>query len=148
MAMSAFAKSRFQTVGDTGFARAKKLAALAIKTNTDAAGNPTARGYELAMSYLQPYIDSDRETDALSAQTLIAGYGNSLDKLSAKQRNQAETVAAFKLQELDSYFTSFDGEMGGFRDPVGLIGVTSEALDSLVLGVINAIDEKEATGHD
>lgn len=147
MAISAFARSRFQTVGDTGFERAKKLATLAIKTNTDSSGNPTTRGYEQAIAYVQPYINSDREKDALSAQTLIAGYGNSLDKLSKKQRDQAETVAAFKLQEIDSYFTTFDGDAGSFRDPASLIGTTSEALDTLVLGVINAIDEKSATNE-
>ena len=144
MAISAFAKSRFQTVGDTGFARAKKLADLAIKTNTDSSGTPTARGYEQAMAYLQPYIGAEKESDALDAQRLIAGYGNTLDRLSSKKRDQAETVAAFKLQEYDSYFTSFDGDAGSFRDPASLIGTTSESLDSLVLGVINAIDEKQA----
>ena len=147
MAISAFAKSRFQTVGDTGFARAKKLAALSIKTNTDSSGSPTARGYEQALAYLQPYIGAEKESDALDAQTLIAGYSNSLDKLASKKRDQAETVAAFKLQELDSYFTTFDGDAGSFRDPASLIGTTSESLDSLVLGVINAIDEKQANNN-
>jgi hypothetical protein len=146
MAISAFARSKFQTVGDSGFARAKKLAALAIKTNTDSSGSPTVRGYEQAITYLQPYISSDKESDAISAQTLIAGYGNNLDRLSSKKRDQSETVAAFKLQELDSYFTSSDGDMGSFRNPASLIGATSESVDSLLLGVINAIDEKQANG--
>lgn len=133
-----------QSIADTGFARAKKLADLAVKTNTDSSGSPTARGYEQALSYLQPYIDSGKKNEAVDAQRLIAGYGNSLDKLSSKKRDQSETVAAFKLQELDSYFTTFDGDAGSFRNPGSLIGSTSEALDSLVLGVINAIDEKQA----
>ena len=146
MAISAFAKSRFQTIGDTGFARAKKLADLAIKTNTDSSGSPTTRGYEQALAYLQPFINSSKESEALDAQRLIASYGNSLDRLSSKKRDQSETVAAFKLQELDSYFTSFDGDAGSFRNPASLIGTTSESLDTLVLGVINAIDEKQANG--
>lgn len=147
MAISAFAKSRFQTVSDTGFVRAKKLADLAIKTNTDSSGSPTARGYELALGYLQPYLGAEKESDAIDAQRLIAGYENSLQKLSNKQRSQNETVSAFKLQELDSYFTSFDGDTASFRNPATLIDVTSESLDNLLLGVINAIDEKEANGE-
>lgn len=135
-----------QTIGDSGFARAKKLADLAIKTNTDSSGSATARGYEQALTYLQPFTDSAKGNEAIDAQRLIAGYGNTLDKLSKKQRDQNETVSAFKLQEMDSYFTSFDGDTGGFRSPESLIGSTSEALDSLVLGVINAIDEKTASG--
>lgn len=146
MAISAFARSRFQTLEDTGFARAKKLADLAIKTNTDSSGSPTARGYEQALAYIEPFIASSKESDALDAQRLIAGYGNSLSKLASKERDQNETVAAFKLQEIDSYFTSFDGDVGSFRSPASLIDTTSESLDSLVLGVINAIDEKEANG--
>ena len=133
-----------QQISDTSFARAKKLAALAIKTNTDNSGSPTARGYEQALVYLQPFIDSGKKSEALDAQTLIASYNNSLDNLSSKKRDQSETVAAFKLQELDSYFTTFDGDMGSFRNPASLIGATSEALDSLLLGVINAIDERLA----
>ena len=144
MAISPFAKRTLQKIADTGFARAKKLADLAIKTNTDSSGSPTTRGYELALSYLQPFTGSINEAEALDAQRLIAGYGNSLDKLSSKKRDQSETVAAFKLQELDSYFTTFDGDIGSFRNPADLIDTTSEALDGLVLGVINAIDEKQA----
>jgi len=135
-----------QTISDGGFARAKKLAALAIKTNTDSSGGATARGYELALSYLTPFMDSSRGNEAIDAQSLIAGYNNNLDRLSSKNRDQNETVAAFKLQEADSYFTSFDGDIGGFRDPSSLIDTTSESLDSLLVGVINAIDEKEARG--
>jgi hypothetical protein len=143
---SALTQRALQTIADTGFTRAKKLAALAIKTNTDSAGNPTARGYEQALQYLQPFIDSGKGNEAVDAQTLIAGYNNNLDKLTKKGRDQNETVAAFKLQELDSYFTSFDGDMGSFRDPSNLIDTTSQALDGLLLGVLNAIDDKEANG--
>ena len=133
-----------QQISDTGFSRAKKLAALAIKTNTDSSGSPTTRGYEQALVYLQPFMDSEKKNEALDAQTLVANYNNSLNKLSSKKRDQSETVAAFKLQELDSYFTTFDGDAGSFRNPASLIGTTSEALDSLLLGVINAIDERSA----
>lgn len=135
-----------QTIADTGFAKAKKLADLAIKTNTDSSGSPTSKGYEIALSYLEPFLDSGVKNEALDAQRLVATYSNNLTKLSAKNRDQAETVAAFKLQEMDSYFTTFDGDAGSFRDPASLIGTTSEALDTLVLGVINAIDEKQANG--
>src|SRR3989304_6903744 len=135
-----------QQISDTGFSRAKKLAALAIKTNTDSSGSPTTRGYEQALVYLQPFMDSEKKNEALDAQTLVANYNNSLNKLSSKKRDQNETVSAFKLQELDSYFTTFDGDAGSFRDPASLIGTTSESLDSLLLGVINAIDEKQVNG--
>lgn len=124
----------------TGLARAKKLADLAIKTNTDASGGYTSKGYEQAMAYLEPYGEN------IDAQRLLADYSNKLDKLSKKSKDQNETVAAFKLQEMDSYFTTFDGDTGGFRSPGSLIGTTSEALDNLLLGVMNAIDEKEAVG--
>ena len=143
---SALTKRTLQTIGDSGFTRAKKLADLAIKTNTDSSGSPTARGYEQALAYLQPYTGSSKGNEALDAQRLIASYGNSLDKLDSKKRDQNETVSAFKLQELDSYFTTFDGDAGSFRDPASLIGTTSESLDSLLLGVINAIDEKQVNG--
>ena len=143
---SALTKRVLSRVADTGFLRAKKLADLSIKTNTDSKGSPTARGYKQALTYLQPYINSGKGTETLDAQRIIASYNNSLDKLIKRKRNQNETIAAFKLQELDSYFTSFDGDVGGFRNPASLIGTTSESLDSLLLGVINAIDEKEADG--
>lgn len=135
-----------QRVGDSGFSRAKKLADLAIKTNTDSTGAPTAYGYEQAMALLQPFIGSAKESEAIDAQRIVAGYSNSLTKLTKKEKDQTETVAAFKLQENDAYFTSFDGEYGGFRNPSDLVGATSESLDNLLLGVINAIDEKEANG--
>lgn len=134
-------------IADSGFARAKKLADLALKTNVNDAGAPTARGYEEAIGLLQPFIYSGKESEAIDAQRVVAGYNNSLTKLSKKQRDQNETVSAFKLQEQDAYFTSFDGDVGGFRDPSALVDVTSESLDNLVLGVINAIDEKEANGE-
>lgn len=144
--MAVFQAKTFETVSASGFSRAKKLADLAIKTNTDDAGGVTARGYEQAISILQPFINSGKESEALDAQRLIAGYNNSLDKMSAKERDQNETVASFKLQEQDAYFTSFDGDFGGFRNPGNLVSATSEVLDNLLLGVINAIDEKEAKG--
>lgn len=144
--VSPLTKRTLLKIADTGFARAKKLADLSIKTNTDSSGSPTARGYEQALIYLQPFINSEKESEALDAQRIVARYNNSLDKLSTRKRNQEETVAAFKLQELDSYFTSFDGDTGGFRNPASLIDTTSESLDGLLLGVINAIDQKEANG--
>lgn len=143
----AFKTQRVLTrIQNNGFSRAKKLADLAIKTNVDGSGSPTSAGYEQAISYLQPYIASGSQTEALDAQRLIASYSNSFTKLDKKHKDQAETVAAFKLQEMDSYFTSFDGDVSSFRNPANLIDTTSEALDNLVLGVINAIDEKQANG--
>jgi len=136
-----------QRLSDSGFARAKKLADLAIKTNTDSSGKATARGYEQAVALLEPYILSGKETESIDAQRLVASYSNSLTKLSKNQRDQNETVSAFKLQELDAYFTSFDGDVGGFRDPSSLVDTTSESLDNIVLGVLNAIDEKDANGE-
>lgn len=146
MAISAFAKSRFEKVNNSEFSRAKKLADLALKTTVDNGGNPTSNGYEQAISILQPFVLSGNGADSLSAQQAIAGYTNSLTKLNKKERDQNETVSAFKLQELDSYFTSFDGDTASFRNPSSLINATSDSLDSLVVGVINAIDQKEANG--
>lgn len=143
---SALTKRALQTVGDSGFGRAKKLADLTLKTNTDASGGYTAAGYEQAISILQPFIGSGKESEALDAQRLIASYSNNLTKIQSKQKDQNETVAAFKLQENDAYFTSFDGDVGGFRNPGDLVNASSQALDNLVLGVINAIDEKEVNG--
>ena len=141
----AFKTQRVLTrIQNSGFARAKKLADLAIKTNVDGSGRTTSFGYQQAISYLQPFIASGNQNEALDAQRLIASYGNSFTKLDKKEKDQTETVAAFKLQELDSYFTTADGDVGSFRNPTDLIGTTSEALDNLVLGVINAIDEKQA----
>lgn len=132
---------------NNGFSRAKKLADLAIKTNTDSKGSPTAAGYAQAIQLLQPYIASGTENQGIDAQRLIAGYSNSLDKLSGKQRDQNETVSAFKMQEQDAYFTKADGDYGSFRNPADLVGATSQALDGIVLGVMNAIDEKNANGE-
>lgn len=130
----------------SGFTRAKKLADLAIKTNTDDAGNVTAYGYEQAIGILSPYITSQNETQAIDAQRLVAGYNNSLDKLTTRERDITETVSAFKLQEQDAYFSSFDGDMTSFRDPGSLVGATSEVLDGLLLGVVNAIEDRDARG--
>ena len=143
----AFKTQRVLTrISNSGFARAKKLADLAIKTNVDGSGRTTAFGYQQAISYLQPYIAAGNQNEALDAQRLIASYGNSSTKLEKKEKDQTETVASFKMQEYDSYFTTFDGDAGSFRNPADLIGTTSEALDNLVLGVINAIDEKQSNG--
>lgn len=128
------------TVPNDGFARAKKVADLAVKTNTDDAGAPTAYGYELAIAAMQPYMDN------IDAQRKVAEYSNALDKLNKKQKDQTETVSAFKLQESESYFTSFDGDDFSFRNPGYLISETSEGLDELELAVLNAIDEKQARG--
>jgi len=144
---SALTQRALQRVGDSGFAKAKKLADLAIKTNTDSSGVATASGYEQAISILQPYMGSGKETEAIDAQRLIAGYTNNLSKLQDKEKDQSETVSAFKLQEQDAYFTSFDGDVGGFRNPGDLVSATSESLDNLLLGVLNAIDEKESQGE-
>lgn len=142
--MAYFQAKAFQSVEASAFARAKKLADLAIKTNTNDSGNPTAAGYQQAVSILSPYINSSKEKDAIDAQRLIAGYSNSLDKLTTKERNQNETVSAFKLQEQDAYFTSADGDYGSFRNPGDIVDATSESLDGLVLAVSNAIDVRNA----
>lgn len=131
----------------SGFTRAKKIADLTIKASTDSTRKATSRGYEQAIQILTPYIDAPGN-QGIDAQRIIAGYNNSLNNLAQKERNQNETVSAFKLQELDSYFTSFDGgDSGGFRNPANLINATSESLDNTLLGVLNAIDEKQATNQ-
>ena len=129
-------------IADDGFARAKKLAALAIKTNTDAKGSPTARGYQQALDLLSPYIQSSKGTEAIDAQALMAGYNNNLDALNSKTTDQNQTVSDFKSNEGDVYFTSFDGDVGGMRDPASLVNNTSESLDNLVIGVMGAIQDK------
>ena len=144
---SPLTKRALTRIADDGFAKAKKMANLSLKINVNDSGVTNARGYQEAITLLQPYILSGKEKDAIDAQALIAGYNNSLTKLSKKERDQNETVSAFKLQEQDAYFTSFDGDVGGFRDPSALVGATSESLDNLVLGVMNAIDEKEANNE-
>lgn len=144
---SPLTKRALTRIADDGFAKAKKSADLSIKINVDGKGSSTARGYEDAISILQPYVSSGKEKDALDAQRLIASYQNSLTKLNKTERDQNETVSAFKLQEHDAYFTSFDADVGGFRNPASLVGATSESLDGLVLGVLNAIEEKEANNE-
>jgi hypothetical protein len=127
---------------ESGFARAKKLADLAVRTQVDPGGNPTVEGYEAAMNYIQPFLNADTDS-ALDAQNLLASYNNNILKLTDRRRDQNDTLSAFKMQEEDAYFSSFDGDVGSFRDPSALVDTTSEALDNLMLGVINAIDQKE-----
>jgi hypothetical protein len=148
MATSIIRQRALSRIQDSGFAKAKKLADLALKTNTDTDGSYTSRGYELAIAYLQPYLVSSNEKDAIDAQRLVAGYENKLSGLQVKEKTQEQTIANFKLQEEDAYFTNSDGDYGTFRDPSQLVGATSEALDQLVVGVVNAIDEADARGDN
>lgn len=134
-------------ISDSGFARAKKLATLAIKTNVDSKGKTTTKGYESAIAALTPYLQSSNEKEAIDAQIALAGYNNDLNKISTNKRDQNEAVSSFKLQEADAYFTKFDGDVGSFRNPTDLVDTTSESLDTLLVSLIDTIDQKKADGE-
>lgn len=144
---SALTQRALTRIADSGYSRAKKLATIAIKTNVDSKGSPTEQGYQSAIALLTPYLQSGNEKEALDAQSILAGYTNSVTKIGSSKRDQNEAVSSFKLQEADAYFTKFDGDIGSFRNPTDLIDTTSEALDTLLVSLIDTIDQKEADGE-
>lgn len=134
----------FKTVqGGSGFARAKKLADLAIEKSTDESGKTTAQGLQQAIAMLEPFMSSSNE--GIDAQRIVADYGNKLRGIKAKELEQNETVSSFQRQEDALYFVRDDDS---FRDPSVLISDTSVALDSLILSVHDAIDEGRAQNKD
>jgi hypothetical protein len=126
----------------SGLTQAKKMADLYIKTHTDDNGRVTSPDvYTYAINtYLAPFagnVDADRK---------IAEYVNASKKISAKQVAQEDTLASFKRRELDAWWNDVDGEVG-FRDPAVLSLNTSQALDAVLLEVLNTIDERAAMGE-
>lgn len=144
---SALTQRALTRIADSGYARAKKLATIAVKTNVDSKGNPTEQGYQSAIALLTPYLQSANEKEALDAQSILAGYTNSMTKIGAGKRDQNEAVSSFKLQEADAYFTKFDGDIGSFRNPEDLIDTTSKSLDTLLVSLIDTIQTKQADGE-
>lgn len=126
----------------SGLPQAKKLADLYIKSHTNDAGDVTDPNvYQYVIDqYLAPFageVDADRA---------IAGYANKVKDLNSKQTNAEDTVAAFKRQELNAWFNDVDGDYG-FRNPEVLAMNTSQALDNVLVQVLNAIDDRRANGQ-
>lgn len=126
----------------SGVPQAKKLADLYIKSHTNNAGDVTDPAvYQYVIdNYLAPFagqIDADRQ---------IATYSNKVKDLNSKSTAQEDTIAAFKRQELNAWFNDVDGDYG-FRNPQVLAMNTSQALDNVLVQVLNAIDEKRANGQ-
>lgn len=144
---SALTQRALTRIADSGFSRAKKIAALSTKTNVNSKGQTTEQGYQAAIAALTPYLQSSNEKEALDAQIAIAGYNNALNKVVTGKRDQNEAVSSFKLQEADAYFTKFDGDVGSFRNPTDLIDTTSQSLDTLLVSLIDTIDKKHADGE-
>lgn len=144
---SALTQRALVRINDSGYTRAKKLATLALRTNVDGKGNTTAQGYQSAIATLSPYLQSQNSKEALDAQVVLAGYNNSLTKTTNQKRDQNEAVSSYKLQEADAYFTKFDGDIGSFRNPTDLIDTTSKSLDTLLVSVIDTIQNKKADGE-
>lgn len=126
----------------SGLPQAKKLADLYIKSHTNDAGDvvdPNVYQYAID-TYLAPFagqVDADRA---------IATYANKVKDISSKARTLEDTVAGFKRQELDSWFNNVDGDVG-FRNPEVLAMNTSQALDNVLVQVLNAIDERRASNQ-
>lgn len=140
-----------QGIPNAGLERAKKLADLAIKkrTNIDSSGNPTTRGYEEAVAYLQEFAYSKNEKEALDAQRLIAGYENNWTKLKKKEIEGKTTTAGFKLEEQGIYWMSpQDADEKLLRDPLEIVRFTADGLSRLEIKVQNAIDIQESYGED
>ena len=149
MAISAFAKARLQSVSDSGFARAKKLAEIAIKTSADGRGNPTAEGYAKAKAFLEPYQVQGSEKDSLAATALIAGYDNSITKLSAAKAKRNRTVGQLQLDERDVYLVtpSSEDRASIMRDVPQLVGDVAEDLRAHLFAVQTAIDSAYESGE-
>lgn len=137
-----------QPGGSSAFTLAKKRATLALKTNVDAEGNTTAKGYEAAASFLAPFTESEDEADALEAQAAIAGYNNEAVGMKAARQRQLRSLADFKRREYDAYFSDFDLDVATFRNAPLLAMNTSEELDQLVLETVQAIQSDKENGHD
>ena len=145
---SPLTKRALQTISDSGFARAKKLADLAIKTNTDSSGKTLARGYEQAIEILTPYTVSDGN-DGIDAQRIVAGYNNSFTKLQNTRNKTNRTVGQFKIDENEIFFvTPTSGNRADImRDIPSMVSQISDELSLHTFAVENAIEEAKANGE-
>lgn len=137
-----------QSISDSGFKRAKKLADLAIKTNTDSSGKTLARGYEQAVEILTPYTVSDGN-EGIDAQRLVAGYNNSYTKLQTSRNKTNRTVGQFKIDEREIFFvTPTSGNRADImRDVPSMVSEISDELSLHVFAVENAIEEARQNGE-
>lgn len=141
MAISAFAKSKFQTVESKGFKRTKKLADLYLKTNVDGKGSTLAKGYQQAIEALQPYALEEGNV-GIDAQRLIADYNNKMTKLIEKKNKMSRNLGQLKLDEREIYFvTANGGRQDIIRDVPQIAYNIAESLTSHKLAVENAIND-------
>lgn len=147
---SALTKRYLSRVSGSGnaFSLAKKRADLALKTNVNDKGEPTEDAYKLAAAFLNPFLTSENEKESVDAQRLLAGYDNTLVKLTAKRNLQTKTVSDFKLREHGAYFTREDGDGFSFRNTEQLARNASDNLDALLLDASTAIEKNKADGID
>lgn len=142
-------KRTLTRIQDGGFAKAKKLADLALKTNVDSKGRTTTRGYEQALSFIEPFVFSQRESESLDAQRLVASYNNSFTKLSTVKNKTNRTVGQFEIDEREIFFvTPTSGNRTDImRDIPSMVSQISDELSLHVFGVENAIEEAVAEGE-
>lgn len=134
--------------GTSAFTLAKKRAALALKLNTDAEGNPTAKSYQTAAAFIAPFADSSDPEDAADANGILAGYQNENTAINAARQRQLRSLGDFKRREYDSYFSSSDLDVATFRNAGVLALNTSEELDSIVLDLVGTINSDRENGHE
>lgn len=124
--------------GGTAITRAKKLADLYIRNNTNEAGvvtDPAVYEY-VTNNILAPYADD------LSIQQKIASYSNNVKKLKATAFDQDNTLATFKQNVTDALYTR--GSVG--RDPAKMALFSATALYNVQSSLDNAIAYAAATG--
>ena len=116
----------------SGVSRAKKIADLYIKSNTDASGKVTDPAvYEHVINtILAPYQDD------VGVQQKIAAYNNNVKSLKADVFEQDITLGAFKEHVNDALFARGDV----MRDPSQMAYLSATALDNIVNGLDAAID--------
>lgn len=146
--MATFQAKAFQKVASSAFNNAKKLADLRIKQSV-LNGKATPRGYQEAISILEQYQFSSKESEALDAQRLVQGYENELLQLQNKKRDISRTVSEFKVNEREAFYvtptTQFRNDT--MFDIPEVVADTTEELRQLVFAVGNAIDERTLTGE-
>lgn len=131
------------SIPDSGFARAKKLADLALKKNVDGKGNTLARGYEEAIQLLEQYAIKEGNV-GIDAQRLVAGYTNSLTKLKVKNSKLATSLGQLKLDEQEIYFVNVGGEREDIIQNVPeIVGNIARSLTTHLAQVDNAIENAE-----
>lgn len=124
--------------GGSAIARAKKVADLYIRNNTDSAGNVTDPAvYQYVMNnILAPYADD------LSVQQKIASYGNKVKELNSKAFDQDNTLGIFKQNTQNALYAT--GNV--IRDPAKMAMMSTAALDNNVNAIDLAIAHAKETG--